>query len=659
MVVRAELGSLQAAIEAQGLVANHSQQDSAVHTEASSTAQDGAVHAEGASSPSGTTKAQTLSKPSTRPVVRGLTKEDMNEHMNEHAADLLAKLSSTQQDVLELRAQLEALEMRAATFHHTVITEGTAVPEMEFGKTPGEVKVETVGVRRVGLQVSGTSGEDLKDSQVTEPLSIRSGLDVAAGTVDKGWTRGGEKRSGLNLHTGSGATGIGPEAATETLEDKILPTKKAAAYSIPERTERKPPERRKKEVAVSRQTLTNEEMVQQQGETFILMYNEIAALRKELRAIKSSSRPSMLTGTRNFSAWALRDPFRPLDANGKERERASLVQEITVFPDGTDRDLQFGFMPVAAQNVMSDPDVEQFMRDAIYMLHREMSSLRKDVNKFKLEGDPAMLAAMHAGDEAKEALRMCNDIREEVDRVHMEATSSLENLKDMVHHNRHDTLERLKLAKEQLNVEKFEAIDLEFLRLHTDIVNLNSSLQDAVKDHEEGLKPLQSRVEIVEELSQKQREALLPLNKRVDRLDGILMSRVKEKQVSAVCPTRDKSLRIYGLGTRSMYLILPLLTCRNAQALEMEQRLKNQYAYSFDFSQHEVKKVADWQHLGPSASLQSSILKDFTPEARIFDVQRVEMHHRQAYSSGSAGQPMQRRVKDHVAKICLSDQRLY
>ena len=536
MVVRAELGSLQAAIEAQGLVANHSQQDSAVHTEASSTAQDGAVHAEGASSPSGTTKAQTLSKPSTRPVVRGLTKEDMNEHMNEHAADLLAKLSSTQQDVLELRAQLEALEMRAATFHHTVITEGTAVPEMEFGKTPGEVKVETVGVRRVGLQVSGTSGEDLKDSQVTEPLSIRSGLDVAAGTVDKGWTRGGEKRSGLNLHTGSGATGIGPEAATETLEDKILPTKKAAAYSIPERTERKPPERRKKEVAVSRQTLTNEEMVQQQGETFILMYNEIAALRKELRAIKSSSRPSMLTGTRNFSAWALRDPFRPLDANGKERERASLVQEITVFPDGTDRDLQFGFMPVAAQNVMSDPDVEQFMRDAIYMLHREMSSLRKDVNKFKLEGDPAMLAAMHAGDEAKEALRMCNDIREEVDRVHMEATSSLENLKDMVHHNRHDTLERLKLAKEQQNVEKFEAIDLEFLRLHTDILNLNSSLQGAVQDHQEGLKPLQSRVEIVEDLSQKQREALLPLNKRVDRLDGILMSRVKEKQVSAVMP---------------------------------------------------------------------------------------------------------------------------
>ena len=536
MVIRAELGSIQAAIETQGLVANRSQQDSAVHTEASTTAQDGAVQAEGASSPSETTNAKTLSKPSARPVVRGLTKEEMNERMNEHGADLLAKLSSTQQDVLELRAQLEALEMRAAAFHHTVITEGTAVPEMESGKRQGEVRMETVGVRQVGLQVSGTGGEDLKDSQVTEPLSIRSGSELAVGTVDKGWTRAGEKRSGLNVHTGSGAMGYGPEAATATLEDKILPTKEGAASSIPERTERKPPERRKKEVAVSRQTLTNEEMVQQQGETFILMYNEIAALRKELRAIKSSSRPSMLAGTRNFSAWALRDPFRPLDANGKEWERANLVQEITVFPDGTDRDLQFGFMPVAAQNVMSDPDVEQFMRDAIYMLHREMSSLRKDVNKFKLEGDPAMLAAMHAGDEAKEALRMCNDIREDVDRVHMEATSSLENLKHMVHHNRHDTLERLKLAKEQQNVEKFEAIDLEFLRLHTDILNLNSSLQGAVQDHQEGLKPLQSRVEIVEDLSQKQREALLPLNKRVDRLDGILMSRVKEKQVSAVMP---------------------------------------------------------------------------------------------------------------------------
>ena len=74
-------------------------------------------------------------------------------------------------------------------------------------------------------------------------------------------------------------------------------------------------------------SLTNEEIIQQQGETFILMYNEIAQLRKEIRHIRSNDRPSMISGTRNFSPWAYRDPFRKLEPG----------QEITVFPDGSDR----------------------------------------------------------------------------------------------------------------------------------------------------------------------------------------------------------------------------------------------------------------------------------------------------------------------------------
>jgi hypothetical protein len=51
-------------------------------------------------------------------------------------------------------------------------------------------------------------------------------------------------------------------------------------------------------------------------------------------------------------------------------------------------------MPSAARNILSDPDLEQFMRDAIYMLHRELSRIRKDVDMFKEQGDPALVAAM-------------------------------------------------------------------------------------------------------------------------------------------------------------------------------------------------------------------------------------------------------------------------
>lgn len=68
--------------------------------------------------------------------------------------------------------------------------------------------------------------------------------------------------------------------------------------------------------------------------------------------------------------------------------------EIAIFPDGSDRDLDYGFMPAAARNILSDPDLEQFMRDAIYMLHRELSKIRKDVDAFKAQGDPALLAAI-------------------------------------------------------------------------------------------------------------------------------------------------------------------------------------------------------------------------------------------------------------------------
>lgn len=50
-------------------------------------------------------------------------------------------------------------------------------------------------------------------------------------------------------------------------------------------------------------------------------------------------------------------------------------------------------MPAAARNILSDPDLEQFMRDAIYMLHRELSKIRRDVDAFKEQGDPALIAA--------------------------------------------------------------------------------------------------------------------------------------------------------------------------------------------------------------------------------------------------------------------------
>jgi len=213
--------------------------------------------------------------------------------------------------------------------------------------------------------------------------------------------------------------------------------------------------------------LTNEQIIQQQGETFVLMYNEISQLRKEIRTIRSNDRPSMLSGTRNLSPWAMRDPFRKLEPDAV----------ISIFPDGSDRDMEYGHMPVAARNVLSDPDLEQFTRDAIYMLHRQLSQIRKDVDHFKLHGDPALLAALKAGDDATEALAVCANIctqHKTKDEVYMQ---QIDHLSETVQYHRHDMLERLKKAQEEQCSAKFAAVDLEFQRMHIDVDNLAQNVQ--------------------------------------------------------------------------------------------------------------------------------------------------------------------------------------
>jgi hypothetical protein len=49
-----------------------------------------------------------------------------------------------------------------------------------------------------------------------------------------------------------------------------------------------------------------------------------------------------------------------------------------------------------------------------------------------------------------------------------------EHLTETVHHNRHDMLERLKRAKEDQSSDKFSVIDLEIMRVHKDVSNLEA-----------------------------------------------------------------------------------------------------------------------------------------------------------------------------------------
>jgi hypothetical protein len=70
--------------------------------------------------------------------------------------------------------------------------------------------------------------------------------------------------------------------------------------------------------------------------------------------------------------------------------------------------------------------------------------IRKDVDKFKLEGDPALLAAVRAEDNAKTARDQCDAIRLRMQEKDAEWAQQTALLSETLHLNRHDALERIR-----------------------------------------------------------------------------------------------------------------------------------------------------------------------------------------------------------------------
>ncbi len=69
---------------------------------------------------------------------------------------------------------------------------------------------------------------------------------------------------------------------------------------------------------------------------------------------------------------------------------------------------------------------------------------RKDVDKFKLEGDPALLAAVRAEDTAKVARDQCDAILLRMQVKDDEWAQQMALLSETLHLNRHDALERIR-----------------------------------------------------------------------------------------------------------------------------------------------------------------------------------------------------------------------
>ena len=69
---------------------------------------------------------------------------------------------------------------------------------------------------------------------------------------------------------------------------------------------------------------------------------------------------------------------------------------------------------------------------------------RKDVDKFKLEGDPALLAAVRAEDKANAARDQCDAIRLRMQEKDDVWAQQMAHLSETLHLNRHDVLERIR-----------------------------------------------------------------------------------------------------------------------------------------------------------------------------------------------------------------------
>ncbi len=70
--------------------------------------------------------------------------------------------------------------------------------------------------------------------------------------------------------------------------------------------------------------------------------------------------------------------------------------------------------------------------------------IRKDVDKFKLEGDPALLAAVRAEENARTARDQCDAIRLRMQEKDTEWAQQMALLSETLHLNRHDALERIR-----------------------------------------------------------------------------------------------------------------------------------------------------------------------------------------------------------------------
>jgi len=518
----------------------------------------------------------------------------------QHGADTIGELEtqikSAQEEIQTLKTEMKQLDTETKELDTRCAAAEAASRAVSQGKGEGET---------TGAAASG--GKDESSSSTTKSA------EVVAHPKNQGDERKGQPQPPNVLTAGALLAAQNAQGGPIDDEGKAIPggdtadETPQAPTSGPDGSKLNIPQRPagaclKKHNAVAPKNVakaraqTNEEIIQQQGETIILMYNEVSQLRKEIRAIRSSNRPSLLSGTRVFSQWALKDPFRKLEPG----------QEICVFPDGTDRDINYGWMPVAARNILSDPDVEQFMRDAIYMLHRELSQLRKDVDKFKLTGDPAMLAAVRAGDDAKEALAVCAGIRSRIKLMGDDTEHKLDRLTETVHHNRHDMLERLKKAKDEMNSEKFTAIVLELRRMHTDVCTVTKTVESLTVVQDKSFKGVTVRLRTLEELTGATttsrggslKQGVETLNQRVDALDAILMDKVRENQ-----------------------------------AKEAENAFKTKFAYSFDFSQDR----------GGGKSSER-IFADRTPDTRIFDVQKIDLY------TGGSGAPQKRPASARIIR---------
>ncbi|KAJ1492645.1 hypothetical protein T484DRAFT_1880661 [Baffinella frigidus] len=248
-------------------------------------------------------------------------------------------------------------------------------------------------------------------------------------------------------------------------------------------------------------------------EAFLLMFNEVAELRKEIKVLRGSKTVARGEKPPDVSPWTkdgnLYNPLLNPHREGLNEEEGTAI------------------MGPMAQAFLSKPDLDQFTRDAIYMLHREVLQLRQSVASCELHSsqDP-LTAAMERADAAR---KHADDVRKELADVRKWAESTHDVLKNKTNDIAADLRAGLRKVRHDIANESHGALASQIAQVAAENAAFESSISARVESNREAVLRYDTQIRDAASIASQLSHASEGISRRVDFLEHEAIGRARNR----------------------------------------------------------------------------------------------------------------------------------